>query len=416
MEQKITSFIVAAALAAASLAPSQAASVLHSFIGGNDDGAAPFGSLTLFDSKLYGTTAHGGDGADNGTIFSIGTDGSGYELLRHFHYSDGRHPLGSLTLSGSTFYGMTNGGGTSGYGTIFSMSIDGSGFNLLHSFSNLVTEDIPQGSLTLIGSKLYGVAANGGGGSQSGAIFSINTDGSGFSFLHSFTPENGDGYLPQGSLRLAGSKLYGMTQRGVNNQGTIFSINVDGSDYSIVHTFTGSSADGDRPTGSLTLSGSKLYGMTANGGTSHFGTIFSMNLDGSGFSLLHSFAAITPPANDGGYPVGSLTLFGTTLYGMTNNGGSSGSGTLFSINTDGSGFRVLQSFAGGRNDGAFPVSDVTLSGDGSVLYAMTSSGGTANRGVVFSTPTPEPSTCALLALGLALLRSVRREARASRKT
>lgn len=43
-------------------------------------------------------------------------------------------------------------------------------------------------------------------------------------------------------------------------------------------------------------------------------------------------------AVDGYYPFGSLTLSGSTLYGMAAFGGSSGWGTVFRINTDSSGF------------------------------------------------------------------------------
>lgn len=414
MELKTTSLLIAVAFAGLSLTPCRAATILHSFTGGSDDGADSRGSLTLSGSKLYGMTAGGGGGADNGTIFSMDTDGSGYSLLHHFTYSDGRNPFGSLTLSGSTFYGMTTGGGSNGYGAIFSMNIDGSGFKLLRSFNQNGTDGwFPQGSLTLSGSKLYGMTTN-GGSSNYGTIFSMNIDGSGFSYLHSFTPESGDGQWPQGSLTLVGSTLYGMTRYGgdnLNHRGTIFAINVDGSGYSLLRSFSDDTSDGSSPFGSLTLSGSKLHGMTASGGSSHFGTIFSMNIDGSGFSLLHSFTGVPGTEGDGGYPVGSLTLFGSTFYGMTQNGGSSTRGTIFSINTDGSGFRMLQSFAGGSSGGNNPLGDVTVSGDGSTLYGMTVYGGTADRGVVFSAPAPEPSTCVMLALGLPLLSGFHRRRR-----
>src|SRR5947209_7436067 len=87
----------------------------------------------------------------------------------------------------------------------------------------------------------------------------------------------------------------------------------------ILHNFAGGSDDGGNPSGSLTLSGTKLYGMTAGGGSNNGGTVFSMNIDGSGFALLHSFS--------GGAYYGSLTLSGSVLYGMT-------STTIFAINID----------------------------------------------------------------------------------
>ena len=71
---------------------------------------------------------------------------------------------------------------------------------------------------------------------------------------------------------------------------------------------------GANPYGSLTLSGSTLYGMTSEGGAYGAGTIFQINTDGTGYKVLYSFGSV---ANDGAYPYGSLTLSGTTLYGMT---------------------------------------------------------------------------------------------------
>jgi uncharacterized repeat protein (TIGR03803 family) len=42
--------------------------------------------------------------------------------------SDGEEPRSDLVLSGNTLYGTTPLGGTNGYGVIFSINTDGSGF------------------------------------------------------------------------------------------------------------------------------------------------------------------------------------------------------------------------------------------------------------------------------------------------
>ena len=178
----------------------------------------------------------------------------------------------------------------------------------------------------------------------------------------------------------------------------------------ILHNFTSGASDGSTPYGSLTLSGAKFYGMTEAGGGNNTGALFSMNTDGSGFGLLHSF---TGGASDGRFPRGSLTLSGSKLYGMAASGGRSDTGAIFSMNTDGTDYRLLQIFAAPPPiDGASPKSgDLTLSDDGSTLFGMTSAGGTANVGVVFSlstTPTPEPASTALLGLGALLLAARRR--------
>jgi uncharacterized repeat protein (TIGR03803 family) len=169
----------------------------------------------------------------------------------------------------------------------------------------------------------------------------------------------------------------------------------------VLHSFTDGPADGSFPFGSLVLAGSTLYGMTQTGGTSGGGTVFRIGTDGSGFGLLHSFAS---GPGDGARPRGDLTLSGSTLYGMTGLGGSSALGTIFGIETDGTGYSVLHSFAGGPGDGANPEGSLIILG--STLYGMTAVGGASNRGVVFSFPiaVPEPSSLLLAAGGsLALL-------------
>jgi uncharacterized repeat protein (TIGR03803 family) len=410
--------VVSAALLFGSLAPpAPAATILHNFTGGPGDGWGPQGSLTLSGSKLYGMTYLGGTSGGSsstgaGTIFGINTDGTGYLVLHNFTQSDG-FPHGTLTVSGSKLYGMSSGGSTGTLGMVFGMNTNGSGFAVLHQFTGSSDGASPAGSLTLFGSKLYGMTTQGGSADGLGTIFSVNTDGTGYNVLHRFLNGANDGVTPTGALTLSGSKLYGMTDHsGSGGAGTIFSMNTDGSGFTLLHSFAGGSDDGAYPQGSLTLVGSKLYGLTATGGPGVFsnGTLFSINTNGTGFNLLHLFAG---GPSDGMDPQGSLTLFGSTLYGMTEYGGSghslggAGNGTIFRINTDGSGYNVLESFAGQPTDGANPYGDPTISTDGSKLYGMTYGGGTANKGVVFSvaiTPAvPEPGACALLGLSLSAL-------------
>ena len=252
-----------------------------------------------------------------------------------------------------------------------------------------------QGSLTLGGSTLYGVTP-GGGTYTCGQIFKINTDGSGLQILYSVYGGL-DGAHPQGSLTVSGSTLYGMTYMdGANGDGTVFSIRTNGTSFKNLLSFSGISGayPGMNPCGDLTLIGSRLYGMTDFGGANGDGNIFSINTDGSGFQNLFSF-------NDanGLWPLGGLTQIGSTLYGMTENGGANHEGTIFKINTDGSGFQSLLSFSGtgGTFPGMNPYGDLMVSG--STLYGMTQEGGPNNDGVIFSLTVPEPSTFVLLGVG-----------------
>src|SRR5215475_2716259 len=115
--------------------------------------------------------------------------------------------------------------------------------------------------------------------------------------------------------------------------------------FKTLHSFTalgdnpsgfGTNSDGAGPWGGLILLGNTLYGVAAEGGTWGNGTVFKVNTDGTGFAPLYSFRTA-----EGAHPVAALVASGNTLYGTAQLGGISNNGTLFAINTDGTGFTQL---------------------------------------------------------------------------
>jgi len=170
-----------------------------------------------------------------------------------------------------------------------------------------------------------------------------------------------DGALPE-TIILAGNILYGKTASG-----TVFKVNIDGSGFTNICSIAGV-GDGGEPHGGLILSSNKLYGTTGSGGTMGSGTVFKLNVDGSDFTNLYNFTGIYYPSyrnNDGGDPV-ALILSDNVLYGAANVGGTNGCGTVFKINTDGSGFVTLHNFNG--SDGYNPNAGLILSGN--TLYGQ----------------------------------------------
>jgi uncharacterized repeat protein (TIGR03803 family) len=153
--------------------------------------------------------------------------------------------------------------------------------------------------------------------------------------------------------------LYGTTAEGGNaGCGTIFKVNTDGTGFTVLHQFTagGSNAplnmDGARPMARLLLSAHTLYGTAQRGGNNE-GTVFKVNTDGTGFVTLHMFAGLGGPDltnQDGAFPQANLALLGNMLYGTAWGGGDGGHGTVFKLNTDGEGFAVLHSFTKGRGN------------------------------------------------------------------
>src|SRR5436190_11830426 len=66
-----------------------------------------------------------------------------------------------------------------------------------------------------------------------------------------------------------------------------------------LHNFTaldasGTNSEGANPNGRLVLSGDTLYGAANQGGPSGWGTVFKVNTNGAGFTSLHSFTAPDP--------------------------------------------------------------------------------------------------------------------------
>lgn len=390
----------------------QTFTTLHTFTAGsgfpsytNSDGAYP-GGLIISGNTLYGTTGQGGI-FGRGTIFRVNIDGSGFANLHTFtalsapyYTNDGAFAAVSL-IAGNTLYGTAHEGGPLRTGTIFAINTDDRGFTNLYNFPYDGAAVYPFG-LILSGNTFYGAAS--GGSSRAGTLFRVNTGGTGFSLLYDFAPTswnstlrdftNSDGTFPAGGVILSGNTLYGTAYTGGSSvRGTVYKVNTDGTGFTTLHSFTaldavtGTNEDGANPPAGLILSGNTLYGTAMGGGSSGNGTVFKVNTDGTGFTTLHSFTRLDPPNyftnSDGANPHAVLVLFGNILYGTAPYGGSFGRGTVFAVNTDGLGFVTLHHFRG--SDGIGP-SKLLLSSN--TLYGTTSQGGSFGNGTVFSLSLP----------------------------
>jgi uncharacterized repeat protein (TIGR03803 family) len=358
----------------------QTFTVLHRFAGGAS--ANPVGTLVGETNRLYGTTSAFW-GSRDGTVFAVNTDGTAFETLHTFSTptydpdsnaytnTDGATPLAGLILSGNRLYGTSYKGGSLGLGTVFALNTDGTDFRTLHSFNDYDGGANPWAPLMLSGNTLYGTASAAGYWSL-GTLFAINTNGTGFAVLHQFSGGE-DGSVPMGGLILSGSTLYGTANGGgSSSDGVLFKVNTDGTGFTNLHVFSGIDGHGPANAG-LTLSGNTLYGTAYFGGTTFsgatpgYGTVFKLQTDGTGFTNLHSFNAAP---NDGANPCYGVILTGNTLYG-TSGGGAWGSGTVFAMDTNGAGLTTLHNFTAlspapepyTNTDGAGLQSGLLLSGN-----------------------------------------------------
>lgn len=377
--------------------------------GAIDGARSGSGLLKAADGKLYGVFSDGGTDPASakyygyGTIYRISEDGSGFAVLRAMnHWGDGRMPRGKpLFARDGRIYGATNesaNGGTGGpgfsNGTIYVMNRDGSGFTVLHEFPYAG----PWGGTTYPGAsgwnpngdliegtdgKLYGTTSAGGSVYGRGEVFRINCDGSGFTVLTGGFPGNEIGIPWAGVVEGSDGKLYGThSSGGAGSAGGIYSLNKDGTGYTILREFT-SATEGGAPKSQLVRgSDGRLYGTNPSGGLSGGGTLFAFNEGGGGFVVLHHFN----PSTDG-YTVNAGLIVGPdgTLYGTASSGGSGNGGTVFSLRpgatANDSEFHVLYAFS---SIGFYqPAGGVAFGGDGR-LYGVAGSGGVKGAGAFYA--------------------------------
>jgi uncharacterized repeat protein (TIGR03803 family) len=201
------------------------------------------------DGNFYGTTLEGGIGYSPyspnntaaGTVFKISTNGV-LTSLQSFSYTNvdnGLYPsAGLLQGSDGNFYGTTSGHGPGSQvrsrGTVFKMSPNGI-LTSLHSFAGQEGSYPSAGLVQGTDGSLYGTTEE-GGTNDSGTVFKINPDGTGFTTLFTFSARtqisedsgvvtNTYGAFPQASLIFVGNTLYGTTSGGgIYGYGTVFSL------------------------------------------------------------------------------------------------------------------------------------------------------------------------------------------------
>ncbi len=411
---------------------------LHSFDG--NDGAGPNGVVQASDGNLYGTTYAGGLDND-GTVFQISTNGVLTTLYSFTGLDDGGNPLAGLVhgLDGN-FYGTTEFGGNEGLygpaGTVFAISTNGV-LTSLYAFSGFDDGANPTAGLVLGSDGLfYGTTAFGGRyrsryGPGDGTVFRINAPTGPLETICSFSGgggSGGDGAVPAATL-VQGSDgdFYGTTALsggpgmfGFGGSGTVFRINTNGT-LTQLYEFDGllRAQSGNPVTGLVRGRDGNFYGTTYDGGAitnqdgQAQGSVFQISTN-FGLTTLYSFTG----SNDGANPAAGLVQGSDGfLYGTTVNGGNSGNGTVFAINTNGTGFTTLYSFSAvatnsygvyTNSDGANPGGGFDfLPGDGfygsassggsaglilsgNTLYGTTRAGGSLGNGTVFSLKLPPP--------------------------
>ncbi len=357
---------------------------LYSFSGGAD-GAKPYGQLAK-DSlgRLLGTTSTGGTG-NGGTVFRFDPATGLLTTLYSFTLggATGSGPGAGVILDGQGMvYGTTLSGGSSascayGCGTVFKLNPTTGVITTLANFSGGSDGALPDGALLSYGGFLYGTTRNGGyidapGSAGYGTVFKLKASTKTLTTLHQFSlPGVDDGNTPMSSLAVGpDARLYGnASSGGANIGGVLFAINPTTAAFSLIHQF-GYHVDGRGPDGKIIFRQGQIIGTTIVGGptASNYGTVFSVDPNTGLLTNLYSVQG----GAEGVFPeAGVVAGPHGRLYGPNNQGGSSGAGTVFSINATTHAFTLLHDFI--VSDGSIPSGALLYDGS-TTLYGLTSGG------------------------------------------
>ena len=351
--------------------------VLYSFTAGADGGNPYAGVIRDSAGNLYGTTYYGGT-ANAGVVYKLDSTGQETVLYTFTAWPDGAYPqAGVIRDSAGNLYGTTYQGGTGGAGTVY--EVDTTGHEVvLYSFPAEASGGFPHaGVIRDSAGNLYGTTYF-RGRANAGVVYKLDTTGH-ETVLYSFTG-GADGGAPfAGVIRDPAGNLYGTTYfGGTANAGVVYKLDTAGHE-TVLYSFTGV-ADGRHPqAGVIRDPAGNLYGTANSGGAPNGGVVYK--LDTAGHETVYAF----PGGAGGRYPsAGVIGDSAGNLYGTTSTGGAQNAGVVYKLDNTGH-ETVLYNFTGGA-DGSYPQAGVIRDAAGN-LYGTTYNGGTTGYGVVYKLDT-----------------------------
>jgi uncharacterized repeat protein (TIGR03803 family) len=361
------------------------ASTFHEFLGFPSDASYPFYTTPFqaTDGNLYGSSYIGGS-SNWGAVYKYNLGNCSQSLI--FNSTPGTGSPANYAnineLSDGKIYSIQTYGGVSYLGGLYRMDKDGTNLQLIHSFSgtlgtaNYTTAAANQTSLGLYdGAYPYGFVVEGpdgkiygscyGGGSHGrGAFYRCNKDGTAYEIINvgiatykeykngrnGIIPSALNVAFPWGNVAIdqAGKVYVTGYYGGAADQGGWARMDPDGSNYQLLHS--GNYSEGYYPYRGGLIIDNKMYGTTRYGGGStlgggvSYGTVFSMNLDGTDYKTMKSFDGAGLP--EGAEPWAGLSFDGEFLYGTTLvYGGAGNVGTIFKIRPNGNDFQTIHRFS-----------------------------------------------------------------------
>ena len=356
--------IAASALAAlmifaATEAPAQTFTVLHTFSG--PDGDNPEAGLSMDAAgNLYGTAYGGGNTSGVcldvgcGVVFKLTRHGSNWTLVPLYKFSgpDGSNPTARVMIApDGSLYGTTAYGGASNFGVVFRLQPSPTVCKavlcpwketVVYSFTGGADGGYPAyGDLNFDkAGNVYGTTSSGGytGGDYCsdyggcGVVFELSPSNGGWTetVLHTF--QWSDGALPYGGVIFDKSgNIYGTASFGGSSvYGAAYELTPSGSGWTetVLHNFTSGEDGGGAYGGLIADSSGNLYGTTTEGGPKSGGTAYELSpFDGGWtFNVLYgfdayqgSFASLTMDTSSNLY--GTIFIGTPEVFRLTPSGG-----------------------------------------------------------------------------------------------
>ncbi len=333
-----------------------------------DGGSIRYRPVIGSDGFMYGICETGGLN-NTGTIWKIRLDGTLFSVIYHFPVNTGSGQSylgfyaninyngtnGSLTFGlDGKLYGVCGGGS---YGAhIFSLNTNGSGFNVLIHGTGYNNSPISGSGVVaplVLGSdgNFYGCFPGGGlidfaGGK--GVAFQFNPTSSAYNVIHYFATNGLEGSRPWGIVEGPGGYLYGVCYNlGIPNgietdHGTLWKVAKNGGDFSVLKQFAAAETGTGVHYKILSGLNNKIYFSTRSWGLSAstgLGCLMSINPDGSEFRVIkNDFEGVAAPQSifyrqDGGE---------SKFYGLC----SSTSAYICKMDTSGKKFQPILGFDG----------------------------------------------------------------------
>jgi uncharacterized repeat protein (TIGR03803 family) len=340
--------------------------VLFTFPPGAEQGGVPenVSSLTAGqDGLVYGIYVTGGPNSppSQGTLFRIGRDGNGFQILTTVVSPSS--PL-SYGATGDLF-GLT-------LSTLYRLSPDGGNFHTIANFppGQVGPADAEGGLVHASDGFIYGVSDH-GGSADFGTVFRVQEDGNAFQVIYDISSVMDGGHYRAPAFEGSDGLIYGgLGENLFGVDSVIWRIHKDGTGWQVLRRF---SQNGRGTNGVVEALDGFLYGCNPIAGQ-----LFQLARDGSTFAVMHTFATSE------GFPLTPIAVVRGTdqyFYGLTDQDGTGGHGTLFRINADGSGFIIEHDFGAGVTSEMGTAPKWICAGPDGALYGIVRQQGSAGAGV-----------------------------------